>query len=117
MKDSIYNYIYETNRSKWYKRRYKVFNEKTYFSKRYGKHIDITVDDPPYDGASGAKDINSFGWLFHDVLKRDKKWSDGTRCSNSKASWVLYDILKSEGRWFRARTWYVSTLAWGAIVK
>jgi len=71
----------------------------------------------PYDGATGAMDIDSFGWLFHDVLKRDKCFWDGSKCTNWQASQVLSDILKSEGRWFRSRTWFFSTLLWGTFVK
>lgn len=96
---------------------YRVIKDYHYFSKRYQKHIVARVSDKPYDGATGAIDINSYGWLIHDVVKRDKCFSDGSECSNLQASCILYDILKSEGRWFRARSWYLTTLIWGSIVK
>ena len=99
------------------KTRYQVTQYKSYYSNRYNKHICITPQDPTYDGATGARDIDSFGWLYHDVLKRDKAFSDGTKCSNWQASMVLYDILVEEDRWFRARSWWLSTLAWGTFFK
>ena len=95
---------------------YKVIKDKTYHSKRYNKNIDIKTTDKPYDGATGAFDIDSFAWVFHDVLKRELKFSDGSGCSNWQASFVIYDILKEDGFGFRARTWYISTLVWGTFV-
>ena len=87
------------------KTRYQVTQYKSYYSKRYNKHICITPQDPTYDGATGARDIDSFGWLYHDVLCRDGCFSDGTKCNNWQASQVLSDILKEEGRWVRSKTW------------
>ena len=116
MRESIYQYIMETKGSKWYKRRYQVIKHKSYFSERYQKRVEIHVTDAPYDGATFARDINSFGWLMHDVLKRNKVFSDGTECTNLQASAVLRDILLSENRWFRANTWYIATLTWGFFV-
>ncbi len=117
MKVNIYEYIKRIKTGSGSTIGYKVIKGKDYFSKRYQKHVNIRVTDKPYDGATGAKDINSFGWLFHDVLKREKRFSDGSVCTNHQASTVLYDILKSEGRCFRARSWYLSTLVWGTFVK
>ena len=88
---------------------YRVIKDKTYYSKRYNKEVCIKVTDKPYDGATGAFDIDSFGWLFHDVLCRDGKFEDGTICTNWMASSVLSDVLKSEGRWFRSRSWFIAT--------
>ena len=96
---------------------YQVIKDKEYYSKRYNKRVNIYTTDLPYDGATGVRDINSFGWLFHDVLKRERKFSDGSKCSNWKASKVLRDILKSEGRWFRCNTWFIGTFVWGFFVK
>lgn len=95
---------------------YVVTKRISYFSKRYGKKV-IAKKGEVFDGATGAMDIDSLGWVVHDVLKRDKKWSDGSECTNWQASNVLSDILKSEGRWFRARTWFLSTWIWGVFVK
>ena len=112
---NIYDYVekYENMEGEI---RYSVFVEFSYYSPRYKKTVIAKCGDD-FDGATGAKDINSFGWIVHDVLKRDKCFSDGSHCSNNQASNVLYDILKSEGRWFRARSWYWSTLLWGTFVK
>ena len=92
---------------------YRVIQDKSYFSRRYQRWVEISVNDKPYDGATGAFDIDSFGWLFHDVLCRDGCFADGARCTNLQASEVLSDILKSEGRWFRARSWFVATWLFG----
>lgn len=117
MIESIYDYVDPIKTGDGLIIGYKVIRYKSYFSRRYQKRIEIKTTDKPYDGATGAFDIDSFGWLFHDVLKRDKKFSDGSKCSNWQASQVLSDILKSEGRWFRSKTWFLSTLAWGTFVK
>ena len=91
--------------------------EFTYHSNRYDKNVTVEEGELS-DGASGAVDVhNSISFVVHDVLKKYQKWDDGTECTNTQASWVIYDILKQEGRWFRARTWYVSTLLWGSVVK
>lgn len=116
MKESIYEYIVPIKTYDGEVVGYQVKKDRSYFSCRYKKRVDVEVGSI-FDGATYAKDINSFSWLIHDVLKRDEKWSDGSKCSNAQASAVLYDILKSEGRWFRARTWYLSTLLWGTFVK
>lgn len=94
---------------------YRMIKDYDYFSKRYQKHV-IARKGDIFDGATGAVDINSYGWIIHDVLKRDKKFEDSTVCSNWKASNILSDILKSEGRWFRSRSWFLTTLVWGAFV-
>ena len=117
MKGSIYNYIEPIKTGDGDILGYVVIKNKTYYSARYNKKIDIRTTDKPYDGATGACDIDSFGWLFHDVLKRDKCFSDGSECTNLQASTVLNDILNSEGRWFRSKTWFLSTWLWGTFVK
>jgi hypothetical protein len=109
MKASIYDYIEPIKTGDDVVIGYIVFRNKTYYSPRYKKRIEIKTSDKPYDGATGAIDIDSFGWLFHDVLCRDGCFSDGTACNNWQASMVLSDILAEEGRWFRAKTWLVAT--------
>ena len=116
MKESIYQYIMETKGSKWYKRRYQVIKHKSYFSERYQKRVEIHITDAPYNGADFVKDINSFGWLMHDVVKRSKCFADGTECTNKQASFILYDILNSEGRYIRKNLWFAGTLIWGFFV-
>lgn len=88
---------------------YEVIRDFEYFSKRYSKMVVARVGDPYYDGATGAIDINSYGWLVHDVLCRDGTFDDGTPCTNLQASTVLSDILADEGRWFRRISWWAST--------
>ena len=83
-----------------------------YFSNRYMKKVKARKGEI-FDGATGAMDIDTKGWLFHDVLCRDGHWEDGTPCNNWQASKVLSDILKAEGRWFRARSWFVATWLFG----
>lgn len=91
---------------------YVVTEDITYFSKRYDKHV-IAYKGDIFDGATGAIDIDSKGWIIHDVLCRDGTWDDGTPCTNWQASTVLSDILKDEGRWFRARSWFAATWLFG----
>ena len=109
MKPSIYDYIEKVFYGDGSVMGYMVIKDKTYHSKRYDKDISISVTDKPYDGATGAMDIDSFGWLFHDVLCRDGCFSDGSLCTNLQASAVLGDILSDEGRWFRRGSWFVAT--------
>ncbi len=108
MSESIYDYVEPIETGG-----YKVIRYKSYYSKRYNNWLEITVDDKPYDGATGAFDIDSFGWLFHDVMCRDGCFTNGAKCSNWQASQVLSDILKSEGRWVRSKTWPIATWLFG----
>ena len=112
---NIYDYV-EKYKNMHDETMYRVYVEYRYYSKRYNKYVTAKVGDE-FDGATGAKDISSFGWIVHDVLKRDEQFDDGSDCTNNMASNVLYDILKSEGRWFRARSWYLSTLIWGTFMR
>ena len=96
MRESIYDYIESIKSGAGVVLGYQVMKDKDYFSKRYQKHLKIKASDKPYDGASGAMDIDSFGWLFHDVACREGCFSDGTPCTNWQASKILSDILKSE---------------------
>jgi len=83
----------------------------TYMS-RYGKVITVEAGTRS-DGATGAWDIISDSWWVHDKICNTGMFEDGTLCNNLQASTILSDILKSEGRWFRARTWFLTTLAFG----
>lgn len=83
-----------------------------YFSPRYRRWVIANKGDR-FDGATGAIDIDSKAWIIHDVLCRDGRFADGTKCTNWMASHILKDILKDEGRWFRARTWFVATWLFG----
>jgi len=109
----IYEYIEKIKTGSGVTIGYRVIKGKDYFSVRYQKHLNIRVTDKPYDGASGAMDIDSFGWLFHDVACRDGCFSDGSPLNNWQASQILSDILKSEGRWFRRYTWFAATWLFG----
>lgn len=113
MKESIYDYIEKIKTGSGKVIGYKVIKDKRYYSKRYQKFIYIKATDKPYDGATGAMDIDSFGWLFHDVLCRDGCFSDKSKCTNLQASTVLSDILKDEGRWFRRGSWFIATWLFG----
>lgn len=117
MTESIYRYVSKIKTGSGKTLGYQVTNYRSYYSERYAKNVEITPDDLPYDGATFAKDINSFAWLYHDVLKRDKKFTDGSECSNWKASVILRDILKADGRYVRAECWFIGTLVWGSIFK
>lgn len=109
----IYEYVEPIRTGSGFVIGYQVIKSKSYFSKRYGKRVNIYTIDPPYDGATGACDIDSLGWVFHDVLCRDGVFADGSPCTNWQASKVLTDILKDDGFWFRARTWFAATWLFG----
>lgn len=121
--ESIFDYVDIKNKviKTWFGNKtivtgYVVKEDICYFSPRYNKWVRVGAKDWS-DGATGAPDIDSFGWIFHDELKKDKVFADKTKCSNLKASFILSDILKVEGKWFRARSWFITTLAWGTVVK
>ena len=88
--------------------KYQLDEDIKYTSYRYGKSITL-YEGMLSDGASGAVDVNSSAWWFHDKLCNNCVWDDGTKLTNWQASHVLGDILKEEGRWVRARTWFWST--------
>ncbi len=92
--------------------RYTTTHEIWYKSKRYGKWI-VLEHYFDSDGATGAYDINSFGWLLHDKLCNEGKFNDSTKCNNWQASKVLSDVLDEENRWFRKHTWFWSTWLFG----
>ena len=87
---------YVTTTALWYK------------SERYDKYI-VCEKYFVSDGATGAYDIKSYGWLFHDKLCNTGKFNDSTECNNWQASKVLSDILDDENRWVRQRTWFWGT--------
>lgn len=91
---------------------YIVMESIGYWSRRYSEWI-ILKQYFTSDGATGAYDINSFGWLFHDKLCNTGTFYDGTRCTNWQASSVCSDILDDEGRWFRRWSWKYMTFAFG----
>ncbi len=113
MTKSIYDYVQPIKTGSEEIIGYRVIKPKTYHSRRYNKDVVIKPSDEPYDGATGAFDIDSFGWLFHDVLCRDGCFNDKTKCTNLQASTVLSDILSDEGRWFRSKTWFIATWLFG----
>ena len=113
MSESIYKYVKPILDGSGNVLGYKVKKKKSYYSFRYGKTLTIKPTDLPYDGATYAIDIDSFGWLFHDVACRDGCFDDGSKCTNWQASQILSDILKEEGRWFRSKTWLAATWLFG----
>ena len=107
MKDSIFHHVdikYKGNG----KICYVVKDEQKYFSERYSKRITCRVGMVS-DGATGALDIDSYSWLFHDKLCDTGMFDDGTPCTNWQASQIISDILKSEGYWFRSKSWLWAT--------
>lgn len=106
-KESVFDYAIRVKHpdGKW---KYVLKKDIKYYSKRYKKWI-IAKKWDKFDGATDAPDIDSFGWLFHDILCRDGFFADGTSCNNWQASSVLSDILKEEGRWVRRHTWFWAT--------
>lgn len=82
------------------------------YKTRYGNWVYVPAGRRS-DGATGAFDIISEAWWVHDEMSAMGTFEDGMLCSNLQASTALYDILRSEGYWFRARTWFLATLAFG----
>ena len=82
------------------------------YKSRYDKLV-IVKRGARSDGATGAYDLNSKSWWIHDQLCETGTFADGTLCTNWQASTIIYDVLRSEGKWFRARTWFIATLAFG----
>lgn len=107
---SVYDYIEIDDNAE--KLKYTVIQSVSYHSKRYNKDIIADVGFKS-DGATGALDIDSLGWLFHDICCATGEFSDGTKCNNWQASMVLSDILAEEGRWFRSKSWFVATWLFG----
>ena len=93
---------------------YVVLYDVAYYSERYKKWVGVEKGDRS-DGATYAKDINSFGWLFHDELKVCGTFEDGTECTNWQASVILGDLLALSGRWFRRYTWLSTTYVFGEV--
>lgn len=91
---------------------YEVTKRYKYYSKRYNRYL--TVPKGFFsDGATGANDIESNGWIIHDWVCRYGVWDDGTRIDNWTASTVLADILWKEGYHFRALSWWFATYLFG----
>jgi len=104
---SIYKYLAPID-GKWFV----IKQPDDYFSKRYSKKLSIVSTDE-FDGATFYFDLDSWFWPWHDVAKRDRKWSDGTHCSNWQASVVAFDILWQEKRYIHAPIVFTGTLLWG----
>lgn len=83
-----------------------------YYSKRYNKHVVITIGCRS-DGATGALDIPSLSWWIHDKLCENGCWNDGVPLTNYQCSQVLFDILWSEKRYFRCFRWKYATFLLG----
>lgn len=110
--ESIWDYVEVIRASNGETLGYKLLNNIAYYSLRYSKWIGAEVGDRS-DGATYAKDLNSFGWIFHDELCNDGTFEDGSECTNWQASHVLTDIMEEEGYWFRTRSWFVATWLFG----
>lgn len=106
--ESVFDYVEKIKADNGETLGYRVLEDIAYFSLRYGKWIGVEKGDRS-DGATGAKDLDSFGWIFHDELCNDGTFEDGTKCKNWQASHVLTDIMQVEGYWFRTRSWFWAT--------
>ncbi len=91
---------------------YLLIRDIRHYTQRNRKSITVKAGTRS-DGATGAYDLNSKSWWFHDELCKTGLFDDGTRCTNWQASKVLYEVLKQEGKWFRARTWRIATFFFG----
>ncbi len=91
---------------------YEVTERYKYYSKRYNRYLTIPLGFYS-DGATGAKDVDSNGWIIHDLICRYGVWDDGTKIDNWTASTVLADILWEDGFHFRALSWWFATYLFG----
>lgn len=102
---------------------WKLDTEIRWFSKRYRKWV-VVPRGRRSDGATGAPDIKSIGWIVHDEICIDGHFADGTPCNNWQASRCITDILKEEAwamnlgikralRAGRAYIWFWPTWAFG----
>lgn len=111
-KESIWHYVEKIRAGDGKVLGYRLLEDISYFSTRYDKWIGAEKGDRS-DGATSAKDLDSFGWIFHDELCTDGTFEDGSTCTNWQASHVLTDIMELEGYWFRTRSWFVATWLFG----
>lgn len=65
------------------------------------------------DGATYFPDIDSWFWLVHDKCKADRKFKDGSHCSNQQASVIAFDILIKEKRYMLAPCVFLATWLYG----
>lgn len=91
---------------------YEALNTVSYYSPRYNRTVTVEKGFRS-DGATGARDVQTDGWGFHDVLCDRGTWDDGTRVDNWTASTVLGDVLWRDGRRFRAVYWWWVTYLFG----
>lgn len=92
--------------------KYEALNTVTYHSDRYNRNITVKRGMLS-DGATGALDITSDAWWFHDQLCNTGCWDDGYKVSNWDASTVLGDILWKEGHRLRSIYWWFATFFGG----
>jgi len=101
MKASFYRKLNAAERStvnklypgKGYK--YILLEDISFYSIKYKKWVKCKCGMLS-DGATGAMDINSESWWFHDQLCNTGKWADGTPCNNWQASRVISTVLFNE---------------------
>ena len=110
--DSVHNYADKIRDVAGKKLGYVTKTNIAYYSERYDQWVLVSAGTR-LDGATQAKDIDSFSWLFHDILCATGEFAEGDKCNNWQASMILHDILLAEGRWFRAKTWFVGTWLFG----
>lgn len=65
------------------------------------------------DGATGAWDIESWAWWFHDLACKRPAWDDGTPITAWQAAMILNEILWWEGRTLRGFGWPAATFLMG----
>lgn len=76
------------------------------------------------DGATGALDVPSCSWWFHDQVCNTGMWDNGEICTNLEASLILSRALRKEHSWktkkywtewrlIRSGYWFISTFAVG----
>lgn len=90
--------------------------EKVYTCPETGKTL-TRPDGYPSDGATGAFDINSSYWKFHDVARDRGVWDDGTPITPREQSQIARNCLLHEGRPKRAKYIFWATYLWAKMFK
>ena len=84
------------------------------YSRRFknGKTLHLPHDYPS-DGATGAPDIESDSWWWHDKACDDGCWADGSLITNWECANIIREVLWGEGHPLRAVYWHTATFIFG----
>ena len=93
-------------------RHYRLRSPIRYYSKRYKKWI-VVPKGFISDGATFAIDITTRAWWIHDLLCKENKFEDGTKCNRWQSSMILSDCLWEDDYRIQSILWFMPTLIAG----